>query len=585
MTPGYRGQTPLETSDPKALPEFENRIGRPYAALVEAAVEKSVGDSVVARIWQKDPTVWKDKHSEQNEITNRLGWLDAPRKSQRLVDECVSFADGVRREGVRHIVLFGMGGSSLAPEVFFETFGRKEGYPGLIVLDSTDPEKVRDARSEITINKTLFIFSSKSGTTTEPLSLYKYFRAETERSSKAAAGREAGRRFVAVTDPGTSLEDLARSSGFRRVFYGNPEVGGRFSALTAFGLLPAALTGADVRAVLKSAQAFAERAKENRRDNPALVLGAAMAVLSLQKKDKLTFIGSKHFARFGDWVEQLVAESTGKEGRGIVPVIREDAAVACYGSDRFFAALVEAKDAAAEKKLAEIRQAGHPSIVIRARAREDIGAEFFRWEMATAIAGAILHINPFDQPNVQETKDRTKTVLKDLEAGRKIGLKTQPVGAGLLRGRASGAVGQKNSWVSFWKSLRVREAVHVLAFLPDRPPVRRALEKIRDIVRARTKSAVTLGFGPRYLHSTGQLHKGGADNGIFLMMTADRRGRIPIPGEKISFEELELAQAIGDYQALESRGRRVLWIELSGFGPTHLGAVEKAVSKTLSDLS
>ncbi len=581
---------PGPSSLPAATPQddvfsVENRIGRPYSGLVDAAVEKALGDSVIARIWQKDPAVWKEKPSEQSEITNRLGWLDAPRKSLRLADEYLAFAETVKKEGIRHVVLLGMGGSSLAPEVFFETFGPRPGFPRLIVLDSTDPERVRDARAAITLNKTLFVFSSKSGTTTEPLSLYRYFYEEARRALRGGSERDAGRRFAAVTDPATSLEDLAKRAGFRRIFYGNPEVGGRFSALTAFGLVPAALAGVDVRAVLKTAQALSERCKENRRDNPALLLGAAMAVLSLQKKDKLTFLGSKSFARLGDWVEQLVAESTGKEGKGVVPVIREESSSSDYGSDRFFAALVEGKDAAVEKRLVELRQAGHPALIFRVRSKEDLGAEFYRWEMATAVAGAILRINPFDQPNVQETKDRTKAVLKKLETNRKTGVKMEPLGAGNLKGHAAAAVGTKNPWVSFWKSLRVREAVHLLAFLPHRPQVRRALEKISGTVRVRTKSAVTLGFGPRYLHSTGQLHKGGADNAIFLMLTARRRGRIPVPGEKFSFEELEFAQAMGDFQALDARGRRVLWIELPGFGPALLGAVDKTLRKTLSDLS
>ena len=338
--------------------------------------------------------------------------------------------------------------------------------------------------------------------------------------------------------------------------------------------------------MLKRSALLMERAKSPRADNPALLLGAAMAVLSLQKKDKLTLLSSPAFARFGDWAEQLVAESTGKEGRGVTPVTAENAeTVSEYGSDRFFVALAEEKDSCLNKRLGELRQAGHPSLVFRVSAKEDLGAEFYRWEMATAVAGAILGINPFDQPDVQDAKDRTRAVLKSLEGAKKPAAKAEPLGGASLKGRASAAVGTKNPWISFWKGLKVREAVHLLAFLPDRPPIRRALEKMRAAIRSRTKAAVTASLGPRYLHSTGQLHKGGPDNAIFLMLTARRRGRLPVPGEKYSFEELESAQATGDFQALDARGRRVLWIELAGFGPSQIGTVEKAIRKTLGHLS
>ncbi len=515
--------------------------------------------SVVKRIWDKDATLWKKEAAAQAEIKNRLGWLAAVAGSKKSAREWTSFADEVKASGVEHVVLLGMGGSSLAPEVFQRTFGNAAGFPALTVLDSTDPARVADVEKAIDLEKTLFVVSSKSGGTIELLSFFKYFHAKVK----------SGDRFIAITDPGTPLVELAKQHNFRRVFLAPEDVGGRFSALTCFGLVPAALIGVDLGKVLEGAERMVsacspESAAES---NPAAALGVGMAVLAESGLDKLTILAPQALESFGDWAEQLVGESTGKEGSGVVPIVAEPVAeVAKYGEDRFFVALRLASepDEAFDKRVAALEKAGRPVLSLTLADRSDIGAEFFRWEFATALACALLKINPFDQPDVQSTKDRTKALLRKLEDGGEIPLRESSVPLD-----------------AFWENAEPGDYAAILAFVPDREPLRKKLVALQKEIRDRTKLAVTLGFGPRYLHSTGQLHKGGPKTGVFFLITAAPSEDIPVPGEKYTFGQLELAQAMGDFEALETKGRWLFHVRLDSPTEEALGKLHKDVTAAL----
>ncbi len=517
-------------------------------------MDQCTKQSLLKRLWEKDPSVWKRDPAEQGEIVARLGWLDAVSKMKKESANLKAFSEEIRSEGIVDVVLLGMGGSSLAPEVFQKICGNRAGFPKLTVLDSTDPARVKDVESSADLSKTLFIVSSKSGGTVELVSFLKYFYEK----MKALFPETPGNHFIAITDPGSPLEETAKKMGFRKIFLGYPDVGGRFSALTPFGLVPAALIGVDVEKVLSSAEKMMRRcgAEIPPHQNEAMALGVGMAVLAESGRDKLTILAPAALTPFGDWAEQLVAESTGKEESGVVPVVGEPLeAVEHYGEDRFFTALfpdfTEKKDL--NEKFSELKEAGHPGLAFNLPAPEDLGGEFFRWEMATAIASSLLKINAFDQPDVQAAKDRTKALLKRLEAGQNLSV-SKPTG----------------SLEFFWEALKAGDYVALLAFLPDRPPVRRALTKLQTEIRRSTKAAVTLGFGPRYLHSTGQLHKGGPDNGAFILLTAEPENDLPIPGEKYTFGQLELAQALGDLEALQSRGRRVFHLRLKDLSADEL---------------
>jgi glucose-6-phosphate isomerase len=526
-------------------------------------IEKAAKLRFVERIWAKDAALWTRDVEGQKEIRNRLGWLAAPQTMKGAAAELAAFAEEIRAEFDR-VALLGMGGSSLAPEVFRNVFGVKAGFPKLVVLDSTDPERIRDVEAGLDLSKTLFIVSSKSGGTIELVSLYKYFFEKI----KALKGDEAGRQFVAITDPATPLEALAKERGFRRVFLNPEDVGGRFSALTYFGLVPASLIGIDVSKVLAGAERMARACSPGTpaAENPGLSLGTGIAVLAESGRDKLTILAPKALASFGDWAEQLVAESTGKEDLGIVPVVGEPfARPEEYGGDRSFAALLlDGADNAEVEALARgLEKAGHPVFTLRLKEAADLGAEFFRWEMATAVACALLKVNVFDQPDVQAAKDGTNAILKKAVSGAKVAPRPESAAGPILSEAAPG------------------DYVGILAFLPDRDLVRKTLDEIQREIRARSGKAVTLGIGPRYLHSTGQLHKGGANNGIFLVITVAHENDLMIPGEPFSFAELELAQAMGDLEALEKRGRRVFHFRLPGLSEKDLADLAARIKDRL----
>lgn len=515
----------------------------PHQKSVTAALTQLARDNVIARIWDRDHTVWRD---DPTEIADRLGWLTISRDMTEHVSALRSFAEEVHGEGVRDVVLLGMGGSSLGPEVLRQCIGSAEGFPALTVLDSTVPARVGTVTRSIDPARTLFIVSSKSGGTIEPNSFYKHFRQLVE----AAVGVErAGRHFVAITDTGTSLAALGASEGFRRVFENPPDLGGRYSVGSFFGLVPAALCGMDCGKLLDRISQMATRCEAGPgvRNNPGGWLGAALGALALEGRDKLTLAASPEVASFGLWVEQLIAESTGKDSKGIVPVVNEPLLEPdVYGDDRLFVhvRLSGGDNAAADVALERVRDEGHPVVTLEMDDVYDVGAEFFRWEMATAVAGHLLSIQPFDQPNVQQAKDMTSRVLETYS------------NEGALPGAEGGSV------QGLLDQAGEGDYLSIMAYVEETDGVTNAVNMLRQYAMRKHRIATTLGYGPRFLHSTGQLHKGGPNTGLFLQMAADVRSDIPIPGERFGFGTLAAAQAIGDYEALKDAGRRVVRIDL-----------------------
>ncbi|HET7584567.1 MAG TPA: bifunctional transaldolase/phosoglucose isomerase [Gemmatimonadaceae bacterium] len=525
-TLGGDGAPPLPPSVSRAA------LG-PLDAPVHKRLEQLASDHIVKRIWSHDPRVWSDDPNAP-EIRDRLGWLMVGEKMAQQVDALSTFADDVRASYER-VVLCGMGGSSLAPEVLWQTFGKRDGFPSLVVLDTTDPRSIV-AVDDDRLARTLFIISSKSGTTQETTSLFRHFWERT-------GGR--GEQFVAITDPGTPLEELARTHGFRRLFSNPADIGGRYSALSYFGLVPAALIGVDVKALLHCAHRLAEScaAFVAPGENPGAWLGAVLGEGVRAGRDKATFVLSPGIASFGLWVEQLLAESTGKEGTGVVPIAGEPlGAPEVYGNDRLFIAMMleGESDPAVAKKLGALERAGHPVVRLTLSDRADLGAEFFRWEFATAVAGSVLGINAFDQPNVAESKSNTKRVLQE-------GARATPP--------STRADAEK-----FFANVPAGHYVAIMAYVPPSSGTDAQLERVRVAIRDRLRVATTVGYGPRFLHSTGQLHKGGAPIGHFVQVVDPVAAAkdIPIPGESFTFGTLESAQAEGDLQALVSRKRPVL---------------------------
>jgi transaldolase/glucose-6-phosphate isomerase len=541
-------------------------------AAIASRLDAWTEDRVADRLWAKDGSLWAASGKAPGEVAAWLGWLDLPESMSARVTELEHLARDIKRDGYRRAAVLGMGGSSLAPELFSRVFGFADGIE-LRVLDSTHPDAVRGFRSWASAQRTLFCVSSKSGTTTEP-NAYQAAMAEIAPALD----------FVAITDPDTALADLARAQEFRAIVEAPADVGGRYSALTVFGLVPAALNGVDLGGLLERARAMADACRAPRAsDNPGLALGAAIGEAALAGRDKLTILTSPRLAAFGDWAEQLVAESTGKAGTGIVPIVGEPVRPANeYAEDRFFVFLTLASDPHDDlRALAqELTAAGHPVRHIGINDPLDVGAEFVRWEIATAAAGIVLGIDPFDQPNVQESKDATKALL---EAYRTTGAlpETMPIvsepGISITADAAvlgdtpvtvDGALAQLLSLVRPGV-----DYVAILAYLPMDPDVVDRLQAIRAAIGERTGAATTLGFGPRFLHSTGQLHKGGPDTGVFLQLTADPSKDLPIPGWSESFGTLIAAQALGDLASLQKRGRRVLRLHAADAeaGLTRLG--------------
>jgi transaldolase/glucose-6-phosphate isomerase len=474
---------------------------------------------------------------------------------ENQVAELRAFAEQVKADGILHVVLLGMGGSSLAPEVFQQIFGNAAGYPELLVLDSTHPAAVKALDARIDPARTLFVVSSKSGTTTETNSFLYYFWDRLKPIKE-----DPGRHFIAITDSGTPLEKLARERNFRAVFNAPEDVGGRYSALTVFGLVPAALIGADIGAILLSARRMSEAcgAAEPERIHPGLVLGAALAELAAAKRDKVTFLCAPSLSAFPTWLEQLIAESTGKDRKGIVPVAHEPiAAPEKYGSDRVFVYLRLDGDEnhGLDRQFAALQANGHPVARLDLKAKSDLGQEFYRWEFAVAAAGAAMGINPFNQPDVQLAKDLAKKAMNE-NSGNAVRVREEvPVADGeALRKAVASWLGKK----------KTRDYVSVQAYLDPSPEDAAQLQALVAALQERLGAAITLGFGPRFLHSTGQLHKGGANTVMVLQILDQPTADLTVPETNYTFDALIRAQALGDYLALKQRRRRVLRVNLGG---------------------
>jgi len=539
-----------------------------YEPAVDSALEQMGKDKVLSRIWKHDHTVW---NPSPDEITNRLGWLNIAEVMLDNLHDLQDLLDWAKADGYDQALLLGMGGSSLAPEVFLETFGVKQGYFDFGVLDSTDPGAVLSASERFDPARTLYIVATKSGGTVETLSLFKHFYNQVE--AVEGAGRT-GPHFVAITDPGSRLAELAEQLDFRATFLNDPNIGGRYSALSFFGLVPAALIGVDVEQLLDRSLsvACASESCVGAVDNPAAKLGAVMAELALQGRDKLTLVANPPLESFGDWLEQLVAESTGKQGRGIVPVVGEEIGEpALYGADRLFAHLRLDGDDSNDAAVDELEAAGHPVIRIRIHDTYDLGGQFFLWEMATAVAGYRLGINPFDQPNVEAAKVLARELVQAYTAEGKLP-EQQPVLVDKkleLYGDVSGE-NLNDALSAFLDGAQPESYIVLQAYLQPTQEASEQLHAIRTALRARTQLAITSGFGPRYLHSTGQLHKGDAGTGSFIQITVDDERDVAIPDEageqdsSMSFGTLKTAQAMGDKKALEEGGRRVFRIHIKG---------------------
>jgi transaldolase/glucose-6-phosphate isomerase len=558
-------------------------LGDALAKTVDAAAEEWRSHGNVRRLWQRDKSLWTGADEDR-----WLGWLDAAPAGQ--IKGYQAFAEEIRRDGFEDALLLGMGGSSLGPEVLAAVFGPKAGFPRLRILDSTVPAQIRAIEQTLDLAKTLFIVSSKSGSTTEPNIFRDYFFKRVANTVGAAA---AGRHFIAITDPGSALEQTAKSQNFRKIFFGVPSIGGRYSVLSPFGLVPAAIAGIDIAALEQSARLMMRScgADVPPPENPGVALGLALGSAARQGRDKVTIVTSPRLADFGAWAEQLFAESTGKRGLGLIPVDGEPLATPdFYGSDRFFIALrLDSElDAEREAKLAALEKAGHPVVRIGLEAPEHIGQEFFRFEIATAVAGAVIGINPFDQPDVEASKVKTRELTAAFEksgalppekpvcASRSIDVYADAATAQALR--QAGAGDSVESWLrAHFTRVRRGDYVAVLAYVERDEANSDYLEKSRLFLGHHLRVATCLGFGPRFLHSTGQAYKGGPDSGVFLQVTADDAADLPIPGHRASFGIVKAAQARGDLDVLIERGRRALRVHLKGDVNRGLAALDTAI--------
>ncbi|HEX5068981.1 MAG TPA: hypothetical protein VFV78_02095 [Vicinamibacterales bacterium] len=510
--------------------------------------------NIVAGIWRRDPTAVAGPDApavELAEISDRFGWLDAPAAVAGHIDEAAGFAAGVRGDGITDVFLLGMGGSSLCSEVLREVPPKSPGGCRFVVLDTTDERAIRAITESLDPARTLFIVASKSGTTLEVTSLEAHFWSIAE----DALGREAGRHFVAITDPGTPLVDLAARKRYRATFLNPPDIGGRYSALSLFGLIPAALMGVDLQQIRANAVQMAARCQLKGEENPGSALGLFMASHALAGRDKLTVLLAPAMNTLGDWIEQLIAESTGKQGRGILPIVREPIGpVREYGPDRAFVAVISDTSGAVANTARDLERAGHPVFRITTTAAE-LGAEFFRWEFATCLAGALLGVNPFDEPNVSQAKQSTRSQLAARAATG-----TFHVDPPFERG--DGYSRRESRPHAGGAKPPSRRFVAILDFLPADPRRADLFADLRGAMRRRLGLATTRGVGPRYLHSTGQFHKGGTNSGIFVLLTATDASATPIPGTEFTFSTLKQAQALGDFDALVANGRHVVHYHL-----------------------
>lgn len=546
-------------------------MSQAHPLTLESALTALDAEHIVSRIWKKDPTVWSTDAAHQKIITNALGWLGVAEMMLGHVPELIAFAREIRGAGFGHVVVLGMGGSSLFPEVMRRTFGPQEGYPELLVLDSTVPAAVLRLDEELDLKKTLFIVASKSGSTTEPQMFYRYYfeRMREKRGSKA------GQNFIAVTDPDTQLAGEAARDGFRKVFLNPADIGGRYSALSYFGMVPFALMGGDVETLLTRAVEMSKACRtENSTQNAAALIGAVMATSALAGRDKITFVTPEPVEFIGLWIEQLIAESTGKQDKGIIPIAGEPlGAPSDYGNDRLFVYIHTENTAHVEfeSKLRALEAAGHPIIRHSLMDALDLGAEFYQWEFATAVAGHLLGIDPFDQPNVQESKDNTKRLLAQYTMEGKLQQQTLIACEdefcvftdNMNRDALADAEATFDGVIrAHLERVKPGDYIAITEYIDETHTHDKILLELRMALRDRTRAATTVGYGPRFLHSTGQLHKGGAGNGVFIQITSADAEDVVLPNEKFTFGVLKQAQALGDFESLSSRNRRAIRVDL-----------------------
>jgi len=569
----------LKTSLPESL-----------ATTVKATIADWQSRGTIRRLWQRDATLWSG-----SDEANWLGWLDVVDEQFAQHDQLAKLAKEVQARGFEHVLLLGMGGSSLCPEVLRMTFGRITRFPTLHVLDSTDPAQVKSFEHQIDIPKTLFIVSSKSGSTLEPNIFKQYFF---ERTKQAVGAVKVGSQFIAITDPGSKMQQVAEADRFLHVFFGRPSIGGRYSALSNFGMVPAAVMGLDTKKFLTRAAEMvracgAEAAVE---ENPGVVLGIILGAAANSGRDKVTIITSPGISDLGAWLEQLLAESTGKAGKGIIPVDRETLTTPeVYSSDRVFVyvKLESGADADQDAKVAAIEKAGHPVVRITMADTYDLGAEFFRWEIATAVAGSLIGINAFNQPDVEASKIATRDLTSAYEKTGSLPAETPVVedaGVKLFTDEKNAAelakaAGGDQSLAGYLKAhlarIKTGDYFAILGYIQMNAEHEDSLQGLRHLVRDNKHVATCLGFGPRFLHSTGQAYKGGPNSGVFLQITCDDAVELPVPGQKYTFGIVKAAQARGDFQVLADRGRRALRVHLGSNLKAGLAALQAAVQKAL----
>ena len=556
-------------------------------ALVKASLDDWKQNDKVRRLWQRDASVWTGSDEAQ-----WLGWLDITEQQLAQIDLFKKVAADVKKAKFKHALLLGMGGSSLCPEVLRLTFGKIKGFPELHVLDSTDPAQIKAIEAKVDLKSTICIVSSKSGSTLEPNIYKQYFF---ERIAKKVGPKEVGNRFIAITDPGSKMQQVAEADKFRHIFFGVPSIGGRYSALSNFGMIPGALMGLDVAKFLKNTQDMVKACGANvaADKNPGVQLGAILGTAAKEGLDKLTIISSPGIHDLGAWLEQLIAESTGKQGKGIIPVDREKLAKPeAYGSDRVFAYLrLETKpDKRQDAAIAALEKDGLPVVRISVKNTYNLGQEFFRWEIATAVAGSIIGINPFNQPDVEASKIETRKLTSEYEKTGRL-----PPESPFLETEGIKLYADEKNTAALKNSKTLADALKfhldrinandyfgVLAYITMNQQNEDALQVIRHLVRDEKKAATVLGFGPRFLHSTGQAYKGGPTSGVFLQITCDDKIDLPVPGQKYTFSVVKAAQARGDFAVLSERGRRALRVHIGKNVKADLAKLTRATKKALA---
>jgi transaldolase/glucose-6-phosphate isomerase len=556
-------------------------------ALVKASLDDWKKNDKVRRLWQRDASVWTGSDEAQ-----WLGWLDITEQQLANLDCFKKVAADVKKAKFKHALLLGMGGSSLCPEVLRLTFGKIKGFPELHVLDSTDPAQIKAIEAKVDLKSTVCIVSSKSGSTLEPNIYKQYFF---ERIAKKVGPKEVGNRFIAITDPGSKMQQVAEADKFRSIFFGVPSIGGRYSALSNFGMIPAAVMGLDVAKFLKNTQEMVKAcgASVGADKNPGVQLGAILGTAANEGLDKLTIISSPGIHDLGAWLEQLIAESTGKQGKGIIPVDREKLAKPeAYGSDRVFAYLrLETKpDKRQDAAVTALEKDGLPVVRISVKNTYNLGQEFFRWEIATAVAGSIIGINPFNQPDVEASKIETRKLTSEYEKTGKLPPESpflETEGIKLYADEKNTAALQNSKTLTdalkfHLDRINARDYFGVLAYITMNQQNEDALQVIRHLIRDDKKAATVLGFGPRFLHSTGQAYKGGPNRGVFLQITCDDKIDLPVPGQKYTFSVVKAAQARGDFAVLSERGRRALRVHIGKNVKADLAKLTRATKKALA---